>query len=90
MLSKDALTTLSQLKDTIQTSKDMASGTVRGTSGRFGFVHLDDGREAFVDPEQMMRVFPEDRVEISISSNEKGQLNAELEKFIVFIMPFIL
>ena len=82
MLSKDALATLSQLKDTIQASKDMALGTVRGTTGRFGFVSLDDGREAFIDPEQMTRVFPEDRIEVSVTNNEKGQLNAELEKFI--------
>ena len=82
MLSKDALATLSQLKDTIQANKDIALGTVRGTTGRFGFVNLDDGREAFIDHEQMVRVFPEDRIEVSVSSNEKGQLNAELEKFI--------
>ena len=82
MLSNDALAKLSQLRDTIHVSKDIALGTVRGTTGRFGFVKLDDGREAFIDPGQMVRVFPDDRVEVSIVSNEKGQLAVELEKLI--------
>lgn len=82
MLSNDALAKLSQLKEAMYSSKDIAIGTVRGTSGRFGFIKLDDGREAFIDPEQMVRVFPGDRVEVSITSNEKGQLAAEFEKFI--------
>ncbi|WP_317928654.1 VacB/RNase II family 3'-5' exoribonuclease [Halioxenophilus sp. WMMB6] len=82
MLNSDALNQLSQLKQTIRASKDYAEGTVRGSKGRFGFVILDDGREAFLDPEQMQRVFPGDRVEVSVSQNAKEQWEATLEKLL--------
>jgi len=82
MLNNDALQQLSQLKSSIQSSKEMAQGVVRTTTKRFGFVKLDDGREAFVDPEQMLRVLPDDRVEIEVVTNKKGQLEARLEKLI--------
>jgi len=82
MLTNDSLSQLSQLKESIRASKDLATGSVRATSGRFGFVVLDDGREAFLNPEQMERVFHDDRVEINVITNDKGQLEAEFEKFI--------
>lgn len=82
MLNKDALQQLSQLKSTIVAAKDIAQGLVRTTTKRFGFLILDDGREAFIDPEQMMRVLPEDRVEAEISTNSKGQFEAKLIKLI--------
>lgn len=82
MLNKDALQQLSQLKSTIVAAKDVAQGLVRTTTKRFGFLILDDGREAFIDPEQMMRVLPEDRVEAEISTNSKGQFEAKLIKLI--------
>lgn len=82
MLNKDALQQLSQLKTTLRTSKDMAQGVVRTTTKRFGFVKLDDGREAFVDPDQMMRVLPDDRIEIEVITNNKNQLEARLEKLV--------
>lgn len=82
MLNKDALQQLSQLKSTIVAAKDVAQGLVRTTTKRFGFLILDDGREAFIDPEQMMRVLPEDRVEAEISTNSKGQFEAKLIKLL--------
>ncbi|MEO0443372.1 MAG: hypothetical protein AAFZ92_06475, partial [Pseudomonadota bacterium] len=82
MLSKDALSQLSSLKKEIRASKDVAQGTVRGTSGRFGFVSLEDGREAFLNPEQMDRVFHGDRVEVNITQNDKQQLEAKIEKLL--------
>src|SRR5690606_15233861 len=82
MLNNDALQQLSQLKSTLRTHKDIAQGVVRTTSKRFGFVKLDDGRDAFLDPEQMLRVLPDDRVEVEIVTNKKGQLEARLEKLI--------
>jgi exoribonuclease-2 len=82
MLNKDALQQLSQLKSTIVAAKDIAQGSVRTTTKRFGFLILDDGREAFIDPEQMMRVLPEDRVEAEISTNSKGQFEAKLTQLI--------
>ena len=56
MLNKDALQQLSQLKNTIREQRQVYQGVVRATPKRFGFVKLDDGREAFLDPEQMQRV----------------------------------
>jgi exoribonuclease-2 len=82
MLNKDALQQLSQLKSTIVAAKDIAQGCVRTTTKRFGFLILDDGREAFIDPEQMMRVLPDDRVEAEINTNSKGQFEARLTQLI--------
>ncbi|GLS26069.1 VacB/RNase II family 3'-5' exoribonuclease [Marinibactrum halimedae] len=82
MLSSNALNQLTQLKKDIRASKDYAEGVVRGTQGRYGFAMLDDGREAFINPDQMQRVFPGDRVEVTLTSNDKGQLEATLEKLI--------
>jgi exoribonuclease-2 len=82
MLNKDVLQQLSQLKTTLRTSRDVAQGVVRTTTKRFGFVKLDDGREAFIDPDQMMRVLPDDRIEIEVVTNKNNQLEARLEKLI--------
>lgn len=77
---------LQQLKQDMHASKELAQGLVRGTSKRFGFVVLDDGREAFLNPDEMQRVFPGDRVEVSLSAthdkNDKEKLEATLEKLI--------
>jgi exoribonuclease II len=82
MLNADALQQLSQLKKTIQDSKDYAEGTVRGTANRFGFVMLDDGREAFLPPEEMQQVLPGDRVKVSLTENDKKKHEAKLEKLL--------
>ena len=82
MLSKDALSQLSSLKKEIRATRDVAQGTVRGTSGRFGFVSLADGREAFLSPEQMDRVFHGDNIEVNITQNAKEQSEANIEKLI--------
>jgi exoribonuclease-2 len=82
MLNNSALQQLAQLKTNLVASKDIAQGVVRSTTKRFGFVCLDDGREAFLDPEQMLRVLPDDRVEVEITINKKDQLEAKLEKLL--------
>lgn len=82
MLKNDSLNQLAQLKASIRASKEFAQGVVRGTNGRFGFVVLDDQREAFLPPEAMQRVFPGDRVEVSLNEVTDGKLEAELEKLI--------
>lgn len=82
MLNKDALSQLSQLKTTIQAEKEYAEGTVAGTNGRFGFVRLDDGRDAFLAPDKMQHVLPGDRVQVSLKPNSKGKLDADLEKLV--------
>ena len=82
MLNNSALQQLAQLKTNLVANKDIAQGIVRSTTKRFGFVCLDDGREAFLDPEQMLRVLPDDRVEVEIVTNSKDQLEAKLEKLL--------
>jgi exoribonuclease II len=82
MLNKNALEQLAQLKNTLVSQKDIAIGQIRTTTKRFGFVLLDDGREAFIDPDQMQRVLPDDRVEVEIKTNAKNQFEATLLKLI--------
>lgn len=82
MLNADALKQLSQLKTDIRSTKEFAEGRVRGSSGKFGFVVLDDGREAFLPPAEMDRVFPGDRVRVSLTEEDKGKLSAELDQLV--------
>lgn len=82
MLDQNSIAQLSQLKNDILASKDYAEGTVIGANGRFGFVKLDDGRTAFLNPERMQRVLPGDRIKVNVVKNEKDQLEAELEKLL--------
>ncbi|MBB5210025.1 VacB/RNase II family 3'-5' exoribonuclease [Microbulbifer hydrolyticus] len=82
MLNSDALKQLSQLKTDIRSTKEFAEGRVRGSSGKFGFVVLDDGREAFLPPSEMDRVFPGDRVRVSLTEEDKGKISAELDQLI--------
>ena len=83
MLSQDALAQLSALKKEIRANKNLAKGIVRGTSGRYGFVTLeDDGRDVFLRPNQMDRVFHGDRVEVSVTQNDKGQYEGSLERLL--------
>lgn len=82
MLNKDTLSQLAQLKTVLVAQKDSLQGVVRSTTKRFGFVRLEDGRDAFLDPEQMMRVLPDDKVELQVVTNSKDQLEARLEKLI--------
>lgn len=81
-MNPDALQQLSKLKQAIQASKEYAEGVVRGTANRFGFVVLDDGREAFLPPDEMQQVLPGDRVKVSLTENDKKKHEAKLEKLI--------
>ncbi|MCO1334067.1 VacB/RNase II family 3'-5' exoribonuclease [Microbulbifer sp. OS29] len=82
MLNADALKQLTQLKTDIRSNKEFAEGRVRGSNGKFGFVELDDGREAFLPPNEMERVFPGDRVRVSLAEENKGKLAAELDSLL--------
>ncbi|ODS23420.1 hypothetical protein AB835_09050 [Candidatus Endobugula sertula] len=82
MLSNDQLNQLNQLKHDIRASKDICQGVVKATSGRYGFVALSDGRNAFLNPEQMKRVFSGDTVDVEVTKNDKDQYEAQLEKLI--------
>lgn len=82
MLNNDALSQLRQLKQQIHDQKQRARGSVRGTQGRFGFVVLDDGREIYLPAEQMLRVFPDDCVDIEIITGADGKTTAQLEQLV--------
>ena len=85
MLDPSVLQQLNQLKTNIRADKNLATGTVRGTQGRFGFIQLDDGREAFLPPDEMQKVLPGDVVEAKVTKNpdpKSSKLEAVLEKLI--------
>ncbi len=89
MLNTDALSQLRQLKQTIEQHKQTVerqkasnTGIVKASQGRYGFVVLDDGREIYLPPEQMLRVLPDDRVEIEVVANPEGKASATIEKLL--------
>ncbi|MFT7558732.1 MAG: exoribonuclease-2 [Flavobacteriales bacterium] len=82
MLDPSVLSQLTQLKTDIQASKEYAEGSVAATNGRFGFVRLDDGRDAFLSPDKMDRLLPGDRVRVCLKENDKGKLEADVEKLL--------
>ena len=82
MLTSNTLAQLSELKKEIRSSKNLAEGTVRGTTGRYGFVTTDDGRDVYLGSDMMDRVLPGDRVEISVKENDRQQLEGKLEKLL--------
>lgn len=82
MLDQNTISQLSQLKQDIISSKEYAEGVVVGANGRFGFVKLDDGRDAFLNPDKMQRVLPGDRLKVTLVKNAKGQLEAEIESLL--------
>ncbi|OEY65875.1 ribonuclease R family protein [Marinobacter sp. X15-166B] len=73
MLNADALTQLRQLKTEIKDNKTVFPGTVKATNGRFGFVALDEGRDLFLPPEEMQKVLPGDRVNVTEQVDDDGK-----------------
>ncbi|CAH0992703.1 Exoribonuclease 2 [Sinobacterium norvegicum] len=82
MFDNNALSQLGQLKASLKANKEVLTATVKGTQQRFGFAVLDDGSEQFLPPEEMDKVFPGDRIEISICQDKQGKEYAEVEKLI--------
>lgn len=82
MLNLDALNQLRQLKTAIQATREVFAGTVKATSGRFGFVALDDGRDIYLPQEQMQRVLPGDRVEVTLEDNAEGKTFAVIDRLL--------
>ena len=80
MLNTDAMAQLKGLKQQIEAQKEYAEATVKGTQNRYGFAVVDDGREIFIPPDEMLKVLPGDRVRICIrpagragQNNKKGK-----------------
>lgn len=82
MLNADALSQLRQLKSDIEEHKVVYSGTVKATNGRFGFVALDDGRDVFLPPEEMQKVLPGDRVNITEQEGDKGKIQGAVDELL--------
>lgn len=79
MLDAKSLAVLQTLKTEIKASKEILTGTVKGTGKSFGFVVSDQGDEHFLPPDQMSKVFPGDRVTFTVSEQSDGKTRAELE-----------
>lgn len=88
MLDKNALSQLKELKQNIEDSKEFADGIVKGTQRKFGFVVLEDGREVFLSPDEMEKVFPGDSVKILIKTelsdkkDKKPKISGILQKLL--------
>ncbi|MBW7471587.1 ribonuclease R family protein [Marinobacter sp. F4218] len=82
MLNADALSQLRQLKSDIEENKVVYPGTVKATNGRFGFVALDEGRDVFLPPEEMQKVLPGDRVNVTEQEVEKGKTQGVVEELL--------
>ena len=82
MLNADALNQLRQLKSDIEESKVVSPGTVKATNGRFGFVALDEGRDVFLPPEEMQKVLPGDRVNVTEQEVDKGKTQGVVDELI--------
>ena len=90
MLNTDAMAQLKGLKQQIEAQKEHTEATVKGTQNRYGFAVVDDGREVFIPPDEMLKVLPGDRVRICIrpatgpkaKNGKDGRTVAEIEKLI--------
>lgn len=78
MLNSDTLSQLKQFKQDLRLANNRFEGTVRATPGRFGFCQLDDGRDVYLNPDQMLRLLPGDRILIEVREDEKGRLIGDL------------
>ncbi|MFN2287790.1 MAG: VacB/RNase II family 3'-5' exoribonuclease [Chromatocurvus sp.] len=82
MLNSDALSQLKGLKNQMESVKEHAEAIVKGAPGRYGFAVLDDGREVFIPPDEMLKTFPDDRVRVCIRPSDDRRSVAEVEKLI--------
>ena len=82
MLNQDALSQLKGLKTQMEAEKEHAEAVVKGTQARYGFAVLDDGREIFIPPDEMLKAFPEDRVRICIRPTRDNKTIADIEKLV--------
>lgn len=82
MLNQDSLAQLKGLKAQMEAEKERADAVIKGTQARYGFAVLDDGREIFIPPDEMLKAFPEDRVRVCIRPDRGNKPVAEVEKLI--------
>ena len=82
MLNQDSLAQLKGLKTQMEAEKEYADALVKGTQARYGFAVLDDGREIFIPPDEMLKAFPDDRVRICIRPTKDNKTIADIEKLL--------
>ena len=83
MLDANALAALKQLKTDIKETKEIFTGTVKGSFSRFGFVICDQhDAEYFLAPNEMDKVIPGDKIEFEKFEDAKGKSYAEVTKLI--------
>ncbi|MEP5567176.1 MAG: VacB/RNase II family 3'-5' exoribonuclease [Halioglobus sp.] len=82
MLNHDSLSQLKGLKTQMEAEKERAEAVVKGTQARYGFAVLDDGREIFIPPDEMLKAFPDDRVRVCIRPTKDNKTIADIEKLI--------
>jgi ribonuclease R len=82
MLNQNALSQLRGLKTQMEAEKERAEAVVKGTQSRYGFAILADGREIFIPPDEMLKVFPEDRIRVCIRPTADNKTIADIESLI--------
>ncbi|WP_116367175.1 ribonuclease R family protein [Parahaliea mediterranea] len=82
MLNQDSLAQLKGLKTQMEAEKERAEAVVKGTQARYGFAVLEDGREIFIPPDEMLKAFPEDRVQVCIRPAKDNKTVADIEKLL--------
>jgi VacB/RNase II family 3'-5' exoribonuclease len=82
MLNQDSLSQLKGLKTQMEAEKERAEAVVKGTQARYGFAILDDGREIFIPPDEMLKAFPDDRVRVCIRPTKDNKTIADIEKLV--------
>ncbi|TXS89251.1 VacB/RNase II family 3'-5' exoribonuclease [Parahaliea maris] len=82
MLNQDSLAQLKGLKTQMEAEKERAEAVVKGTQARYGFAVLDDGREIFIPPDEMLKAFPDDRVQVCIRPAKDNKTVADIEKLL--------
>jgi VacB/RNase II family 3'-5' exoribonuclease len=82
MLNQESLSQLKGLKDQMESVKEHADALVKGTQARYGFAVLEDGREIFIPPDEMLKAFPDDRVRVCIRPDKGDRPIAEIERLL--------
>lgn len=82
MLNQETLSQLKGLKTQMEAEKERAEAVIKGTQSRYGFAVLDDGREIFIPPQEMLKAFPDDRVRVCIRPTKDNKTIADIEKLV--------
>lgn len=82
MLTQDTLAQLKGLKSQMEAEKEYAEASIKGTQARYGFAVLDDGREIFIPPDEMLKAFPGDRVRVCVRPAKDNKTIADIVKLV--------